>query len=79
MEVIAHTNPWIETMESCMTKVVGADALGAKAIALLAATSAPNTASTYGSTIRRYFDFYNDYMLVPLAATPAHMAKSVAY
>jgi hypothetical protein len=53
--------------------------LGATTLALLAATWAPSTAATYASTIRRYFDFCAEQQLATLAATPAHMARYVAW
>jgi site-specific recombinase XerD len=77
--VTATTNPWIETMKPCMTKILGSDALGATTLALLSAAWAPSTATTYGSTIRRYFDFCEEHQLAPLAAKPAHMARFVAW
>jgi len=66
-------------MKPYMTKILGSDALGTKTLALLAAAWAPSTAATYGSTIRRYFDFCTEQRLAPLAATPAHMARYVAW
>jgi hypothetical protein len=62
-----------------MTKILGSDVLGAETLALLSATWAPNTATTYRSTIRRYFDFRDEHMLAPVAATPGHMARHVAW
>jgi hypothetical protein len=58
---------------------LGSHILGAKTLALLSPAWAPNTASTYGSTIRRYFDFCEEERLAPPAATPAHMARYVAW
>jgi hypothetical protein len=40
---------------------------------------ASSTAATYGNTIRRHFDFCEEHRLAPLAATPAHMARYVAW
>jgi hypothetical protein len=62
-----------------MTKILGSDALGATTLALLSAAWAPNTSTTYGSTIRRYFNLCEEHRLAPLAATPAHMARYVAW
>jgi hypothetical protein len=66
-------------MKPYMTRILGSDALGATTLALLAAAWAPSTAATYGITIRRYFDFRSEQQLAPLAATPAHMARHVAW
>ena len=60
-----------------MARILGFDALGATTLALLSAAWAPSTATTYGSTIRRYFDLCNEHKLAPLSATPAHMARYV--
>jgi hypothetical protein len=76
--VTTNINPGIETMKPYMTKNIGFDALGATTLALLFAAWAPSTSTTYGSTIRRYFDFSEEHSLAPLAATPAHMARYVA-
>jgi site-specific recombinase XerD len=62
-----------------ITKVLGSDVLGVKTPALLFASWAPSTTPTYGITIRRYFDFCAEHMLAPLAVTPAHMARYVAW
>jgi hypothetical protein len=77
--VRAITNPWIETMKPYMTRILGSDALGATNLALRSAAWAPSTAATYGSNIRRYFDLCEEHQLAPLAATPAHMARYVAW
>jgi hypothetical protein len=77
--VTATTNPWIETTKPYITRIIGSDALGATTLTLLAAAWAPSTAATYGSTIRRYFDFCTEKQLAPLGATPAHMARYVAW
>jgi hypothetical protein len=61
------------------TKILGCDALGATTLALLSAAWAPSPAATFDSTIRRYFDFCAEHQLAPLAATPAHMARYVAW
>jgi hypothetical protein len=66
-------------MKPYMTRIFGSDALCATTLTLLAASWAPSTAATYGSTIRRYFDFCAEQQLAPLAATPAHMARYVAW
>jgi hypothetical protein len=66
-------------MKPYMTIILGSDALGATTMTLLAAAWAPTTAATYGSTIRSYFDFCAEQQLAPLAATPAHMARYVAW
>jgi hypothetical protein len=66
-------------MKPYMTKIIGSDALGATTLALLSAAWAPSTAAKYGNTIRRYFDFCEEHQLAPLAATPAHMARCVAW
>jgi hypothetical protein len=66
-------------MKPNMTKILGFDALGATTLTLLAAAWAPSTAATYGNTIRRYFDLCREQQLAPLAATPAHMARYVAW
>jgi hypothetical protein len=75
----ANTNPWIGTMKPYITRLLGSNVLGAKTLALLSATWAPNMATTYGSTIRRYFDLCKEHRLSPLVATPAHMARYVAW
>jgi hypothetical protein len=62
-----------------MTKILGSDVLGAKTLALLSAAWAPSTIATYNNTIRRYFDFCDEQRLAPLAATPAYMARYVAW
>jgi hypothetical protein len=62
-----------------MARILGFDALGATTLALLSAAWAPSTTTTYGSTIRRYFDFCEEHRLAPLAAAPAHMARYVAW
>jgi hypothetical protein len=77
--VVANTNPWIETMKLYTTKILGSFVLGAKTLALLSAVWAPNTAVTCGGSSRRYFDFYDEHILAPLASTPAHMARYVAW
>jgi hypothetical protein len=77
--VTTNTNMWIETMKPYMTRMLGSDALSATTLALLSATWAPSKAATYGSTIRRYFDFCEEHRLAPLAATLAHMARYVAW
>jgi hypothetical protein len=77
--VTPDTNPWIETMKPYMTKILSSNVLGAKTLALLSAAWAPNTTATFGNTIRRYFHLCDEYMLVPLAATLAHMARYVAW
>jgi hypothetical protein len=70
----------METMKPYVTKALGLDAsLGATTLALLSAAWAPITTSTYGGTIRRYFEFCEEHRLAPLAATPAHMARYVAW
>jgi site-specific recombinase XerD len=51
----------------------------AQTLALLSATWAPSTTTTYGNTIRRYFDFREEQRLAPLAPTPANMARYVAW
>jgi hypothetical protein len=79
VNVTANTNPWIKTMKSYITKIPGFDVLGAKTLALLSAAWAPITATTYGSTIRRYFDFGAEHRFAPLMATPAHRARYVAW
>jgi hypothetical protein len=66
-------------MKPYTTRILGCDALGATTMALLAATWAPSTAATYGSTIRRCFDFCAEQQHAPLAATPAHVARYVAW
>jgi site-specific recombinase XerD len=66
-------------MKPYMTKILGSDALGATTLTFLAAAWAPSTVATYGSTIRRYFDFCTEQQLAPLAATPVHMARYVAW
>jgi hypothetical protein len=66
-------------MKPYMTRILGSNALGATTLALLAAAWAPSTAATYGNTIPRYFDFCAEQQLAPLAATPAHMARYVAW
>jgi hypothetical protein len=65
-------------MKPYMTKILGSDVIGAKILALLSAAWAPNTIATYYITIRRYFDLSEEHRLVPLASTPAHMARYVA-
>jgi site-specific recombinase XerD len=62
-----------------MTINLGYDVLGAKTLTLFSATFAPNTTTTCGSTIRRYFDFCEEHIIAPLAATPAHMARNVTW
>jgi hypothetical protein len=62
-----------------MTKILRSDVLGAKTLALLSAAWAPSTILTCSSTTHRYFDFCDEHILAPLAATPAHMAKYVAW
>jgi hypothetical protein len=79
VSVTANTNPWIETMKPYITKIIDFDVLGAKTPAVLSAAWAPSTSATYGRTIHRYFDFYDEHMLVVLAATPAHMVRYVAW
>jgi site-specific recombinase XerD len=67
-------------MKPCIIKILGSHVLGAKTLALLSATRAPNTSTTYGSVIRRYFDVCQEHRLAtPLATTPAHMARYVAW
>jgi hypothetical protein len=66
-------------MKPYMTRILGSNTLGATTMALLAAAWAPCTAATYGNTISRYFDFCTEQQLAPLAATPAHMARYVAW
>jgi hypothetical protein len=73
--VTTTANPWIETMKPYMTRILGFDALGASTLGLLSASWAPSKAETYGSSIRRYFDFCEEHQLAPLVATPAHMAR----
>jgi site-specific recombinase XerD len=51
----------------------------AATLALLSAAWAPSTATIYGITIRRDFDFCEEHRLAPLTATPAHMARYVAW
>jgi site-specific recombinase XerD len=60
-------------------KDLDSDVLSAKILARLSAVWAPITTTTYGNTIRRYFDFCDEHMLGPLAVTPAHMARYVAW
>jgi hypothetical protein len=66
-------------MKPYMTIILGSDALGATTLALLSAAWEPSTSTTYGSTIRRYFEFYEEHQIAPLVATPAHMARYVAW
>jgi hypothetical protein len=66
-------------MKPNMTIILGSDALGPTILALLSAAWAPSTTSTYVSTIRLYFDFCEEHQLAPLDATPAHMARYVAW
>jgi hypothetical protein len=66
-------------MKPYMTTILGYDALGATTQALLSVTCVPSTTSTYGSTIRRYFDFSEEHQLAQLAATPAYKARYVAW
>jgi hypothetical protein len=68
-----------ETVHDNMTKILGFDVFGAKTSTLLSAAWAPNTPTTYGSTIRRYFDFFDEHILAPLVATLAHMARYVVW
>jgi hypothetical protein len=78
--VTANTNPWIETMKPFMTRILDSGVLGPKTLALLSAAWAPpNTTATYGNSTRRYFDLCEEHRLAPLAATPAHMARYIAY
>jgi hypothetical protein len=44
-------------MKPYMTKILGSDILDAKTLALLSASWAHDTTMTYGSYIRRYFEF----------------------
>jgi hypothetical protein len=78
-KVTANTNPWTETIKPYMAKIFGSDVLRAKTLAILPVAWAPSTTATYGSTIRRYFDCYDEHMLAPLFATPPHMARYVAW
>jgi hypothetical protein len=66
-------------MKPYMTTIIGYALLGAKILALLSASWAPSITTTYGNTIRRYFDFGDEHMLATLAATPAHTAQYVAW
>jgi hypothetical protein len=66
-------------MKPYMTRILGSGVLGAKTLAQLSVAWAPNTVATYGNTIRRYFDFFEEHQLAPLAATPANMARYVAW
>jgi hypothetical protein len=77
--VIANTNPWIETMKPYMPTILGSGVLGTKTLALLSAAWAPNTTTSQGNTICRYFDLCEEHILAPLVATPAHMARYVAW
>jgi hypothetical protein len=77
VNVTPNTNQWIEKTNPYMTRILGSDLLGAKTLPLLSATWAPCTTTTHGNTLRRYFDFCEEYKLEPLAATPAHMARYV--
>jgi hypothetical protein len=62
-----------------MTNILGSDVLGAKTLALLSKAWAPNTTGTYGSNVRRYFDYCEEHMLAPLVGTPVHMVRYVAW
>jgi hypothetical protein len=66
-------------MKPYITKILGSDVLGAKTLAHLSAPWAPNKVSTYGSNVRRYFDLCEQQRLAPLVATPANMARYVAW
>jgi hypothetical protein len=66
-------------MKPNMTNILGFDVLGPKTLALMSGVWAPNKATTYESTICRYFDSYDEHMLASLAATPAHMARYVSW
>jgi hypothetical protein len=55
-----------------MTKILDSDVLDANTLALLFATWAPNTTTTYGKTIPVYFGFCDEYILALLATAPAH-------
>jgi hypothetical protein len=77
VKVVANTNPWIETMKPYMTNIMGFDVHGAKTLALIFTTWAPNIAAAFGNTIRRYFALCDEHMLAPLAASLAHMATYV--
>jgi hypothetical protein len=74
MNVIANSNPWIETMKSYITQISGFDVLGANTLAFLSASWIPSTVATSG-----YFDLCYTYKLAPLATTPVHMAGYVTY
>jgi hypothetical protein len=64
-------------MKPYITGILCSYAFGATTLALLSAAWAPSTTATYGSAIRRYFDFCEEHELAPLAATPAHMGRYV--
>jgi hypothetical protein len=59
-------------MKPYMTKILGSDVLDASTLALLSATWAPNTTTTYGNTIPVYFDFCDEHIFALLATAPAH-------
>jgi hypothetical protein len=52
VNVTTNTNPWIETMKLYSTKMMGFDVLGAETLAVLSVAWAPNTTTTYDTTIR---------------------------
>jgi hypothetical protein len=79
VNVTTNPNPWIETIKTYIAKIIGSDVLVEKTLALRSAAWAPNITTTYGSTIRRYFNLCEEDRLAPLAPTPAHMARYVAW
>jgi hypothetical protein len=66
-------------MKAYMTKILGPYVLDVKTLALLSEEWALNISSRYGNPIRRYFAFCDEHWLAPLAATPAHIGRYVAW
>jgi hypothetical protein len=66
-------------MKQYITKILCSMVLCEKTLTLLSASCAPNTIPTYDNIVRRYFDFFDEHRLAPPFATPAHMARYVAW
>jgi len=71
--------PWLASMGAALTPLLGTDALGSLALALLASSKEQNTYDGYLSELNHFFDFCRLESITPLEVTNPQVVRYIAY
>ena len=70
---------WAASLDSAMASVFGTDPLGASTLSLFKSTLQPGSYDNYGSNLRGFLEFCQEYQLPPLNATPVTVARYITW